>query len=75
MNKYIYCETPVDYWPSIKTLMANSYNDAVERLIQKYSEEFEDDEICKIDNLKQLQEYLNETYNLAIGGLEDIEEI
>ena len=33
MNKYLWAECPVDVWPVIKTLVARSYNDAVEKLI------------------------------------------
>lgn len=75
MNKYIYCECPIDVWPRIGTINAKSYNDAVEKLIQKYVNEFEDDNIEKFDNIKTLQEYLNETYSFAISDLEDVEEL
>lgn len=75
MTKYVYCECSQDYWPEIKTIMANSYNDAVDRLIQKYGNEFDDDEILNLENFKDLQEQLNNKYTLAIGYLEDIEEL
>ena len=75
MNKYIYSECPVDYWPSIQTLVARSYNDAVEKLIQKYADKFEDDSILEYDSLKRLREYLNDKYTFVISDLEDIEEL
>ena len=42
MNKYIYAECPIDIWPEIKTIIAGSYNDAIERLAKRYSVEFDD---------------------------------
>lgn len=75
MNKYIYSECPEDYWPSIQTLVARSYNDAVEKLIQKYADKFEDDSILEYDSLKTLREYLNGKYTFVISDLEDIEEL
>ena len=75
MNKYVYSECPSDYWPAIKTIMAPSYNEAVDKLIQKFGNEFEDDKILDIDNIKHLQEYLNDTYTFVLSDLEDIEEL
>lgn len=75
MNKYVYSECPSDYWPSIKTVMAPSYNEAVDKLIQKFGNEFEDDKILDIDNIRHLQEYLNDTYTFVLSDLEDIEEL
>lgn len=75
MNKYIYSECSSDYWPNIKTIMAQSYNEAVDKLIQKFGNEFEDDRIFEFDNIKHLQEYLNDTYTFVISDLEDIEEL
>lgn len=75
MNKYLWAECPVDYWPEIKTIMAKSYNDAVEKLINSYSIQFEDDNITNLDNFKLLREYLNDKYTLALSDLEVYEEI
>lgn len=75
MTKYIYAECPVDYWPIIKTFYAASYTDAEDKLIEKYSMELEDDEIEKIDNFKELRDYLNDKYSLALSDIEDIEEL
>lgn len=76
VNKYIYAECPVDYWPSIKTVSAKSYNDAVEKLIIKYGTELEDDEILdSIEDWESLRAYLNEEHTIALSELEDYEEI
>lgn len=76
MNKYIYAECPQDVWPVIKTVFANSYNDAIEKLITKYGNEFEDDKILNdVDDWKYLREYLNDTYTIALSDLELYEEI
>lgn len=76
MNKYIYAECPVDIWPEIKTIIAGSYNDAIERLAKRYSVEFDDDKILDLnDDFLKLREYLNDTYELALSDLEIYEEL
>lgn len=76
LNKYIYAEATQDYWPQIKTISAKSYNDAVEKVIMRYGNELEDDEILDtIEDWKQLQEYLNDSHSIALSDLEDYEEL
>ena len=76
MNKYIWAEATQDYWPEIKTIMAPSYKDAVEKLIIKYGTELDDDKILNsIDDWEQLSEYLNDNYTIALSNLEDYDEI
>lgn len=73
MNKYIYAECSQEFWPEIKTISANSYKAAVEKLTEKYANEFDDD--IESNSFEELQEYLNDKYSLAISNLRDIEEI
>lgn len=75
MNRYLYAECPVDYWPSIIIVSAASLDDATEKLIEKYTNEFEDDEIGKISEFEPLREYLNDNYSLALSDLYDYEEL
>ncbi len=76
MNKYIWAEATQDYWPEIKTIMAPSYKDAVEKIIIKYGTELDDDKILNsIDDWQQLSEYLNDKYTIALSNLEDYDEI
>lgn len=75
MNKYVFSECTVDYWPTIETVMANSYQDAVDKLIDKYAKDLDDDNILKFDEFKLFREYLNEQYNIALSDLEIYEEI
>lgn len=75
MNKYLWAEATQDYWPSIKTISAKSFNDAVEKIINKYAEELDDDAILDIDNWDDLSEYLNGNYIIALSVLEDIDEL
>lgn len=75
MDKYLWSECSVDYWPIIKTIMAKSYNGAIEKIIDKYSKELDDDNILKYDDWKSFREYLNEHYNIAVSDLEIYEEI
>ena len=75
MNKYLWAECTTDYWPSIKTIMAKSYNDAVEKIINKYATELDDDNILNFDNWDEFREYLNEEKSIALSDLEIHEEI
>ena len=75
MNKYYYAECPLEYWPEIKSISAKSYNDAVERLINKYATEFEDDNIFKCDDFESLRDYLNSNFTIALSDLEIIDEL
>ena len=76
MNKYVWAEATQDYWPETKTIMAISYNDAVEKIIIKYGTELDDDKILNsIDDWQQLSEYLNDNYTIALSNLEDYDEI
>jgi ABC-type uncharacterized transport system involved in gliding motility auxiliary subunit len=75
MNKYLFAECSQDYWPEIKTIMAKSYNDAIEKLINKYGIELDDDKILNIDNFEDFREYLNTNYTIALSDLEIYEEI
>ena len=68
MNKYVWAECPSDSWPVIKTCVASSYNDAIEKLIIRYGEELDDDAILDtIDNW--------ENHIIALSDLEDYDEI
>ena len=75
MNKYVYAEATEDYWPQIKTIEACSYNDAVERIINKYNTELDDDNMLKFDKWDDFCEYLNENYTIALSDLEIYEEL
>ena len=76
MNKYVWAEATQDYWPEIKTIMATSYNDAVEKIIINYGTELDDDKILShIDDWEQLSLYLNDNYTIALSNLEDYDEI
>ena len=76
MNKYVWAECPMDEWPRIKTCVAPSYKDAVEKLIIRYGEELDDDTILDtMDDWEDLRTYLNKEYYLDLSDLEDYEEI
>ena len=75
MNKYLWAECITDYWPGIKTIMAKSYNDAVEKVINKYATELDDDNILNFDDWDEFREYLNEEKSIALSDLEIHEEI
>ena len=75
MNKYIWAECPSDEWPFITAIMAKSYNDAVERIINKYSIELDDDDLLKYDTWDDLRENLNTDYNIALSDLEEYDEL
>lgn len=75
MNKYLWAECPTDVYPYIKTIMARSYNDAIEKIINKYAIELDDDDILNYDSWDSLQDYLNDKYNIALSDLEIYEEL
>ncbi len=75
MNKYLWAECPTDYWPVIKTIMAKSYNDAVEKIINEYATELDDDDILNNDTWDDFREYLNDTKGIALSDLDLHEEI
>jgi hypothetical protein len=55
--------------------MAKSYNDAIERLVTKYSEQLDDDSILEFSDWQKFCEYLNDNYSIALSDIEDYEEI
>ena len=75
INTYIWAECTQDLWPTIEKVTATSYNDAVEKLINKYSVQLDDDDILKFDEWKQFREYLNDEYCIALSDIEILEEI
>ena len=76
LNKYLWADCPTDVWPTIRTISAKSYNDAVEKLIMQYGNELDDDKILDtIEDWEQLSEYLNTNYTIALSDLEDYEEL
>ena len=76
LNKYLWADCPTDVWPTIRTISAKSYNDAVEKLIMQYGNELDDDKILDtIEDWEQLRDYLNENYSIALSDLEDYEEL
>lgn len=75
MNKYLWAECPIDTWPEIKTIMAKSYNDAVEKIINKYAIEFDDDNLLKCEVWDEFREFLNDSREIALSDLEIYEEL
>ena len=75
MNKYLWAECTTDYWPSIRTIMAKSYNDAVEKIINKYATELDNDDLLNYDNWDDFREFLNEEKNIVLSDLEIYEEL
>lgn len=75
MNKYVYAEATEDYWPQIRTIEACSYNDAVERIINKYTTELDDDFFLQFDKWDIFREELNFKNAIALSDLEIYEEL
>lgn len=75
MNKYIYSICEPDDFPYIDTIVAKSYAHAVDKLIKKFVDEYEDDnDIVDIGTLEDLQVYLNEHYTVVISDLYDTDD-
>ena len=75
MNKYLWAECPVDVYPVIRTIMARSYNDAVEKIINTYSIELDDDDILNCDTWDLFRDCLNDRHDIALSDLEIHEEL
>lgn len=75
MNKYLYAESTQDFWPSIKSVSAISFNSAVEKVINDYALELDDDSILNFDKWDELRNYLNEKYFIDLSDLDDCEEL
>ena len=76
MNKYVYSVCTSDDFPYLDTISGQSYNDAVNKLIQKYIDKYDDDDkIVDIEDFDDLQVHLNEYHDLVISDLYDIEDL
>lgn len=75
MNKYLWAECPVDVFPFIRTIMARSYNDAIEKIINVYATELDDDNILNYDKWDLFRDYLNDEHDIALSDLEIYEEL
>ena len=70
MNKYVYSECSADYWPEICTVMGKSLEDAEERVMAKYSQEYD---LPDYPTFKTFREALNDEKEIALSDLYDIE--
>lgn len=75
MNKYVYAEATQDFWPQLKTVMAQSYREAVDKVIENYSDQFPDEDFSDIENWEDLQDFLNVNFSFDLSDLEDVEEL
>ena len=75
MNKYVYAEATLDYWPQIKTIEARSYNDAIDKIINKYFTQFDDDELLEYENWDLFRDEMNSKYAIALSDIEIYEEL
>ena len=75
MNKYLWAECPVDVFPFIRTIMARSYNDAIEKIINVYATELDDDDILNYDKWDLFRDYLNDEHGIELSDLEIYEEL
>lgn len=75
MDKYVWAECPDECWPTLKSIQARSYQDALERVINHYTEYFDDDKIGNCENISQLQGYLWDYHEVAISDIEIIDEL
>lgn len=75
MNKYLWAESTMEYWPEIKTIQAKSYKEAVEKIANKYSTELDCDDYFEMDDWDEFREKLNTKHNIALSDLEIYEEL
>ena len=76
MNKYVYAEATQDFWPQLRTIMAPSYREAVDKVIENYSDQFpDDDDFSVIEDWDDLRDELNSKFGFDLSDLEDVEEL
>lgn len=76
MNKYVYAEATQDFWPQLKTVVAPSYREAVDKVIENYSDQFpDDDDFSVIEDWYDLRNELNSKFGFDLSDLEDVEEL
>ena len=75
MNKYVYAEATQDFWPQLRTIMAPSYREAVDKVIESYSDEFPDKDFSSVENWENLHEFLNASVDIDLSDLKDVEEL
>ena len=75
MNKYLFAESTQEYWPTIENISAKSYNDAVEKVIERYTNKLDDDALLEYSDWDKFREYLNDKYSIALSDLEIYEEL
>jgi len=75
MNKYIYSICEPDDFPYMDTVVAKSYSHAVDKLIKRFVDRFDDDDqITEIGTFEDLQVYLNSKYTIVISDLYDVDD-
>ena len=73
-NKYIYAEATVDYWPQFKTVIASSYNNAFDKIIEEYTSDLDHD-FTQCEDWEEFREKLNDEYTIALSDLYSIDEL
>ena len=73
MNKYVWAECPIDEWPTIKTVMATSLNDAENKIIESYIKDFDLED--NFESFEVFRNYLNNDYSIALSDVEIYEEL
>lgn len=75
MDKYIWAEAQ-NSDVEIKSIMATSFNNAEEKVIEKYAIEFEeDDSFADIFDWEELSYHLYSEYGICLSKLEIIDEL
>lgn len=74
MNKYVYVEDCADY-TQIHGVVANSYKEAEEKVMQKFADALDDPKLNDAYNFEEFMTELYDNYGLNVSYIEDIEEI
>lgn len=73
MNKYVWAECPIDEWPTIRTVMATSLNNAENKIIESYITDFDLED--NFESFEVFRNYLNNDYSIALSDVELYEEL
>lgn len=58
----------------ILKVYANGWDDCKIRVMDKYVDKFDDDDLSKIDDFEEFCDYLAENYDVIIGDIHELEE-
>jgi hypothetical protein len=73
LSKYVYAVGSYETRPQVKTIFGTSYNDAEERIIEKYIEKYDID--TDFSTYEEFCDWMNENLGIDFSDVEDYDTI